>query len=92
MRKRIGTLSRGAPWPEALAGVLMGFLMLLGLAFIPPINPYIDPGWPGFWLLLVGTCLFGAVVSWLLASPTLVMEPDAARIESPEAETVKRVA
>ncbi len=54
------------PWPEALAGAVMGTLGIIGLAFTPAAR-LIEQGATAPFVLLAGA-IAGAVLSWWAAS------------------------
>jgi len=61
----------GRPWPEALAGAVIGAMFVMAGAFIPQLSPYIDGANPMLGPLLLVGALCGAIVSWFLAKPEL---------------------
>jgi hypothetical protein len=67
MRAPVG----GRPWPEALAGAVIGAMLVMAGAFVPQLSPYIDGTNPMLGPLLLVGALCGAIVSWFLAKPEL---------------------
>ena len=61
----------GAPWPEALAGAVVGAFLVMSLAFVQATTSWIDMGSPTLIPLLIIGALIGAAVSWVLARPKL---------------------
>ena len=57
-------------WPEALAGAIVGALLVLALAFTPWRNA-IDLGTPTLIPLLLVGAVAGGVISWFAARPEL---------------------
>ena len=61
----------GAPWPEALAGAVVGAFLVMSLAFVQATTSWIDMGSPTLIPLLIIGALIGAAMSWMLARPKL---------------------
>lgn len=58
------------PWPEALAGGVMGCLIALGLAFVPGLSRLVEQPSTAPFVLLVGA-LIGAALSWWAAARSM---------------------
>jgi hypothetical protein len=58
------------PWPETLAGALIGAMLMLVLAFHPATASLIADGRTAIVTMAIGA-LAGALVSWRLATPLM---------------------
>ena len=58
------------PWPEAVAGAVIGFQLGLGLALIPPLTRLVEDPAIAPIILLVSTIL-GAIASWWIAGRSI---------------------
>jgi len=93
MDREVVRAADGPPWPEAIAGAVIGALLTFNLAFVPALASLVDPAWPGLWPLVVSGAALGAVVSYALAwrsSPLAV--PDAKQSHEPDATRSTRAA
>jgi membrane protein YqaA with SNARE-associated domain len=60
----------GRPWPEALAGAILGFQITLALALVPVIGRLIESPATAPIILAIGAVL-GAIVSWWIAGRSM---------------------
>ena len=60
----------GRPWPEALAGAILGFQITLALALVPALGRLIESPATAPIVLAIGTVI-GAIVSWWIAGRSI---------------------
>ena len=58
------------PWPEAIAGAVIGFQLGLGLALVPPLTRFVEDPAIAPIILAVSTIL-GALASWWIAGRSI---------------------
>lgn len=58
------------PWPEAIAGAVIGFQLGLGLALVPPMTRFVEDPAIAPIILAVSTIL-GALASWWIAGRSI---------------------
>jgi hypothetical protein len=79
------------PWPEALAGAVIGLMLAMGIAFIPEASRLFDTLGTTVVVLAAGA-LIGAAVSWWMAgrSPVVARAEDIAERDMSAEEARRR--
>jgi predicted membrane protein len=77
------------PWPEAIAGAVIGFQLALVLALVPGLTRYVEDPLIAPFILACGAVL-GAAMSWLVAGRSIAVAR--AKLERPAYVQTRRAA